>query len=86
MARWGAQIQSRIERRRPRVEGTGAVMLQITVARDGTLQSVAIARSSGDAAIDRAGVAAVRRAGRLPAAPEGLRQPSYRFNVPIRFL
>ncbi|QBY01860.1 TonB family protein [Rhodophyticola sp. CCM32] len=86
MARWGAQINARIERRKPRVTGQGVVTLQLRIGRDGRLQHVAVARSSGNAQIDQAGLRAVQRAGHFPAAPEGLSEPSYRFDLPIRFL
>ncbi|MBF9048394.1 TonB family protein [Roseobacter sp. HKCCD9010] len=86
MARWGAQIHARIERRKPRVSGQGVVTLQLSIGRDGRLQSVAVAASSGNAQIDQAGISAVQRAGRFPTAPDGLAEPSYRFNLPIRFL
>jgi protein TonB len=88
-AGWGAQIRSRIERRKayPRAAGgaAGRVTLTITVARDGLLESVALAASSGHAALDQAAVAAVRRAGRLPAAPAGLGAPRHVFTLPMDF-
>ncbi|WP_157973463.1 TonB family protein [Tropicimonas sp. IMCC34043] len=88
-AGWGATIRARIERykRYPsaarRAEGTTTVAL--TVARDGRLSTVSVARSSGNAALDQAAIAAVRQAGRFPAAPKGLTDASYRFSLPIRF-
>ncbi|WP_430449889.1 TonB family protein [Rhodophyticola sp.] len=86
VARWGAQIEARIERRRPNVGGQqGAVTLRLNIGRDGHLQSLALIQSSGNPEIDEAGIRAVRRAGRFPAAPDGLSEQSYRFDLPIRF-
>lgn len=85
MATWGGQIMARIERARPRVNGAGQVTLTLRIGRDGTLSGLGVARSSGNQALDEAALTAVRRAGRFPAAPEGLRDASYAFNLPIRF-
>lgn len=85
MAQWGGQIMARIERARPRVRGSGQVMLALQVARSGQLAGVSVSRSSGDPALDAAALAAVSRAGRFPPAPEGLTNASYGFSLPIRF-
>jgi protein TonB len=85
MSRWGAQIMARVERARPRVHGSGQVVLNLRVARNGRLTGLSVARSSGDAALDSAALAAVRRAGRFPAAPGALTEASYGFSLPIRF-
>ena len=85
---WGARIRTRIERRKqhPRgVRGGGRVVLNLQVGRNGTLRSVAVRQSSGNAKLDAAAVRAVRRAGRFPAAPDGLKDAVYRFSLPIRF-
>ena len=76
---------ARIERARPRVNGAGQVTLTLRIWRDGTLNGLGVARSSGNQALDEAALTAVRRAGRFPAAPDGLRDASYAFNLPIRF-
>lgn len=85
VAGWGAQIHARIERRRPSVDGQGAVTLRLNIGRDGHLQSLSLIASSGNPEIDEAGIRAVRSAGRFPAAPDGLTEQSYRFDLPIRF-
>jgi protein TonB len=85
MSQWGAQIMARIERARPRVRGSGQVILALRIARDGSLAGLSIARSSGNADVDRAALSAVQRAGRFPAAPAGLIEASYGFSLPIRF-
>jgi len=88
MAKWGARIRTRIERRKqhPRgLRGGGRVVLNLQVGRNGDLRSVAVRQSSGNAQLDAAAVRAVRRAGRFPAAPDGLKDAVYRFSLPIRF-
>lgn len=85
MSQWGAQIMARIERARPRVRGSGQVVLALQITRDGGLAGLSVARSSGDAALDNAALSAVQRAGRFPAAPAGLTDGSYGFSLPIRF-
>ena len=87
-AAWGAEIRARIERHKsyPR-DGDGAegtVKLRIVVGGDGRLRGVAVARSSGSQALDRAAVRAVERAGRFPRAPKGV-QGEVSFTLPVSF-
>ncbi len=86
-AEWGASIRARIERRKsyPADAGgaTGKVTLRLVVGADGRLASVAVTKSSGVAALDRAALGAVRAAGRFPKAPRGLAESS--FSLPISF-
>ncbi len=88
MAAWGAQIRTRIERtkRFPRgVRGGGRVVLSVRVSRAGTLQGVAVRKSSGKPELDAAALRAVQRAGRFPAAPGELKKPVYTFSLPVNF-
>ncbi|MBZ4021774.1 hypothetical protein CKO11_04780 [Rhodobacter sp. TJ_12] len=89
LSRWGMQIRSRIERRKryPASAGraAGAVGVTLVVSREGALISTAVGRSSGHPALDAAALAAVRKAGRFPAAPAGLSKPSYAFSLSIKF-
>ena len=85
MAEWGARIQARVERSRPRVRAQGAVTVQGQVSRDGQVLAMGITRPSGNPAVDQAALQAVRQAGRFPAAPEGLPGAAHRFNLPMRF-
>ncbi|MBK1637013.1 TonB family protein, partial [Rhodovulum adriaticum] len=84
MAEWGARIRARIARGVPRGAGRGTAVVNLTVAADGRLVAVRLAQTSGDPRIDQIALAAVRRAGRFPAAPGelGLRQQS--FTLPVR--
>ncbi|MFC3614184.1 TonB family protein [Lutimaribacter marinistellae] len=83
---WGAKIRARIERAKRYPRGTnasGQVSLAISIGRDGQLQGVSIRRSSGNGALDKAAVDAVRRAGRFPAAPKDLPGNSFAFSLAI---
>ncbi|MEM9349404.1 MAG: TonB family protein [Pseudomonadota bacterium] len=85
---WGAAIQARVSRasRDPRAAGgvDGRVIIRLNVTTGGGLAGVGIVRSSGNAALDQAALAAARRA-RYPAAPSGLTASSYSFDIPIAF-
>ncbi|WP_375688609.1 cell envelope integrity protein TolA [Pseudooceanicola sp. LIPI14-2-Ac024] len=86
MSSWGAQIRARIERRKRHPGGRGGrVTLQLTVSSSGQITGAQVARSSGNPRLDQAAMAAVRQAGRMPAAPAGLSNPSYTFNLPMDF-
>jgi len=87
MAQWGSSIRSSVERRKRYPAGTrnrGTVTVTLAVSASGTLLSVAVQRSSGDATLDQAAVTAVRRA-RFSAAPRGVSMGVHRFSLPIRF-
>jgi protein TonB len=87
-AEWGAAILARIARAQRYPEGdhgSGTARVILTLARDGRLQGLSLAASSGSAALDEAALGAVRRAGRFPAAPAGLSEASYSFRVPMTF-
>lgn len=84
---WGSKIRTRIERRKksPRgVKGGGTTHLNLRVSPAGQLLSVSVAKSSGNAKLDRAALSAVKRAGKFPKAPKELGKQSYRFSIPIR--
>ncbi|OOY13015.1 hypothetical protein BMG00_04185 [Thioclava marina] len=87
MGSWGGQIRARVERHKtpPAGAGAGRVVVALNVARDGRLLGAAVAKSSGNAALDQAALDAVRRAGRFPAAPQGLAKARYSFTLPITF-
>ena len=91
MADWAGRIRTRIDRvrtypkaaRAARLQGT--VTLRLDVGADGRLVAVGITESSGHAVLDEAALAAVRRAGRLPAAPKGLTGARHGFILPLVF-
>lgn len=88
IAVWGARIRSHIERKKRQPSGTrakGEVVLKMSVDRNGRLQTVSVRRSSGDARLDAAAVAAVQRAGRFPPAPNDLPGTVFGFSLGINF-
>jgi protein TonB len=88
IAVWGARIRSHIERKKRQPSGTrakGEVVLKMSVDRDGRLQAVSVRRTSGDARLDAAAVAAVQRAGRFPPAPNDLPGTVFGFSLGINF-
>jgi len=88
VASWGAEIRARVEARKVHPAGlraAGRPVVRITVARSGALEAVSIVKSSRSAALDEAAVRAVRRAGRLPAAPGQLDLARVSFDLPISF-
>ncbi|MBD3805099.1 MAG: TonB family protein, partial [Thioclava sp.] len=87
MGSWGGQIRARVERHKtpPAGAGAGRVVVALNVARDGRLLGAAVAKSSGNAALDQAALDAVRRAGRFPVAPQGLAKARYSFTLPMTF-
>jgi periplasmic protein TonB len=89
MADWGGRLRAKVDRARRYPAGadgaTGKVTLRLTVASSGQVLAVRVTASSGQAALDRAALEAVKRAGRLPKAPAGLDRKSYSFNLPVLF-
>lgn len=89
MSQWGAQVRARIERRKkyPRAArgASGTVRLRISVASNGALQGVSVAKSSGNAHIDQASLRAVQSARKFPAAPKGLPNSVSTFTLPMSF-
>ncbi|MDU9003571.1 TonB family protein [Sedimentitalea todarodis] len=89
MSQWGAQVRARIERRKhyPRAArgASGTVRLHVTVASSGALRGVSIARSSGNAHIDQAGLRAVQSARKFPPAPRGLTISVQTFTLLMNF-
>lgn len=63
----------------------GVVRITFTVLEDGSVTGIAVAESSGNAVLDRAAVAMVRRAEPFPEIPAEMARRTARFTVPIRF-
>ncbi|WP_414898693.1 energy transducer TonB [Rhodovulum sp. YEN HP10] len=84
MAEWGAAIRARIQRRVPEGAGRGKALVELTVSARGALVSVRVVRSSGNARLDGLALAAVRQAGRFPAAPAGLGDAARSFSLEVR--
>lgn len=83
---WAKQIRNAIERTKFYPKGTrarGRVIIQVSVAPNGRLLNATVVQSSGFDVLDKAALAAVKRA-RFSKAPESLRKPRYDFRIPIR--
>jgi protein TonB len=75
---------ARALRRPAGARASGEVWLTLTVDRQGALLAVWVSGPSGNAALDRAALDAVRRAGRFPPAPAALDGASHVFDLPVR--
>lgn len=88
-AQWGAAIRKKVERRKAYPKAArgarGEVVVKMTVSRSGALEAVAIARSSGNDALDQAALTAVRRTGGFPAAPDQVTGDRQVFSLPMQF-
>ncbi len=69
--------------RRARVSGRGLAVVSFSIADSGALASVAIATSSGSAALDQAALDHIRRAAPFPPPPAGA-QRQFRFEFASR--
>lgn len=89
LAAWGARIRMAVERQKhyPRAAGgaTGTATVEISVIGDGRVQRTSLRQSAGHPALDHAALAAVRAAGRFPAAPEGLDPGPHAFSFQMVF-
>lgn len=90
-AEWSQAVQRRITSRLdfPReaqdIKGPVRVSLKITVRRDGTIDDIEVARSSGNDAVDKATVGMVWRAGPLPAFSADMPEAKTSLMLPVRF-
>ncbi|QCO18845.1 energy transducer TonB (plasmid) [Azospirillum brasilense] len=83
---YGAQVWAWIGRHKPeKVVGGGQATVKLTLGTAGEVLDAAILTSSGDEALDRAALAAVRRASPFPAPPPGLTAEDRVFSVPFLF-
>lgn len=63
----------------------GSLVLKVVVARNGKVTGVSIVEGSGFSILDKAAIAAVKKASPYPAIPEDIRKENFSFNVPIAF-
>ncbi|TWA59775.1 outer membrane transport energization protein TonB [Azospirillum brasilense] len=83
---YGAQVWAWIGRHKPeKVVGGGQATVTLTLGPAGEVLDAAILTSSGDAALDRAALAAVRKASPFPTPPPGLTAADRVFSVPFLF-
>lgn len=75
------QVMKKLSRvSRPRVGRRGTAVVAFTIAPNGGLAAVSIAKSSGHAELDRAALRVVQRAAPFPPPPQGARR-SYSINI-----
>lgn len=80
---YAAMVRTRVAARRPAGGGRrGTVVVSFGVSRSGGLAYARIGRSSGDAALDRGVLAAVRGAAPFPKPPPGA---NLQFSIPFYF-
>lgn len=83
---YAARVRARVVGHKPVGAGRrGTVVVAFGVSRSGGLSYAGVARSSGDAGLDRSVLAAVRRAAPFPAPPPGASPAQLRFTMPFNF-
>ncbi|TWA82716.1 outer membrane transport energization protein TonB [Azospirillum brasilense] len=86
MVDYGAQVWAWIGRHKPeKVVGGGQATVKLTLGTAGEVLDASILTSSGDEALDRAALAAVRKASPFPTPPPGLPVEDRVFSVPFLF-
>ena len=86
MATWRREVMARLNAAKPPSPNgtTGTTSVAFSVDRGGRVISASVANSSGDAGLDGAAVAMVRRASPLPVPPAEL-GGRVSLSVPVRF-
>ncbi len=88
-AAWIGQVVSRIDARKPRLarplKTTLTLELSFVVARNGSLVSKAVAKSSGSAEVDAVALAMLEHAAPFAPMPDAIAEPQITLNLPLRF-
>ncbi|WP_339759726.1 TonB family protein [uncultured Sulfitobacter sp.] len=75
VSNYPGQVMRRISRvGKPRVKSKGEAVIAFTIAANGGLGGVSIARSSGSSALDQAALTLIRKAAPFPKPPAGARR------------
>jgi protein TonB len=87
MRSYQTQVRAHIARNRPRgLPGkSGIVHVAFGLSETGRLTRIKLLRSSGDPAIDRAVLSALRHAAPFPRAPQGSTPAQRYFDMPFEF-
>ncbi|WP_237479308.1 energy transducer TonB family protein [Lichenibacterium dinghuense] len=87
VATWRGKLVPHLNRFRRPLAGTegGTARVGFTIDEDGRVTSVSLAASSGDAALDAAAEAMIRRASPFPPPPPGLGGAALSFVVPVHY-
>jgi TonB family protein len=81
-----AKVRSHLAAHRPAgANGSGTAVVAFELSPKGRVQSARIARSSGDAAMDRSVVQSVYQSEPFPKPPEGMEAGQLRFVIPFEF-
>lgn len=86
VARYPSEVLGKLRRAlRSNSSSRGEVVVRFTVLANGQVSGISIGRSSGNAAIDQAGLATVTRAAPFPPIPAQANRASWTFDVPLAF-
>ena len=86
LSSYSAAVRARVARNKPGGLGSvGTAVVNFTVSRSGALGVARIARSSGNAKLDAAALAAVRGAAPFPAIPAASGKSQLAFSIPFSF-
>lgn len=83
-ANYHGRIQSHLARHKRRAAGRGRAIIRFSISRSGRVTTVRLVKRSGNAAVDQAALAMVRRASPFPPIPPGLK-PGMSFTVPVHY-
>jgi len=86
MRSYALRVRSRILSNRPSSRRPGRVVIVFGLSPLGRLRYARILRRSGNASLNRAALAAVRRSAPFPRPPKGARGKQLRFTLPFRFI
>jgi len=85
IARYPSQVIGKLRNAMRRGGDRGEMIVRFTVGAGGELQGVSVARSSGKAEVDAAGLALVQRAAPFPPIPATAQRNTWTFDVPLAF-
>lgn len=86
VARYPSQVVGKLRRALRSGNGPrGEVLVRFTVHANGEVSGISVGRSSGNAAVDQAGLAIVTRAAPFPPIPPAAARADWTFDVPLAF-
>lgn len=86
VARYPSEVLRKLRRALRSSSGpSGEVVVRFTVLASGQVTDVSVGRSSGNGAVDQAGLATVGRAAPFPSIPPAANRSSWTFDVPLAF-
>ncbi|WP_332692622.1 cell envelope integrity protein TolA [Devosia sp.] len=86
VARYPSEVLGRLRRALgSNSTSRGEVVVRFTVLANGQVSGISIGRSSGNAAVDQAGLATVTRAAPFPPIPAQANRSNWTFDVPLAF-